>query len=286
MRLFRRRQTQPMRPAPPAPAHVQRHTDWRTYNDVADTYAKVVAPQFAPIAADVLSAAEQPSGARILDVGTGTGNVLAAARNAGVSAVGVDPSVAMLAQAKQADPGSLVAAADTINFPFRDAGFDAVTANFALAFFRKLDTALFEILRVLKQGGIFVASGWEIGEDELTRTWRLLVERAVGVELARDAGTEGSPWEEVAGDRARLEGVLRDAGFHPVQIQRKQYALRLSRDDYITLRTTGAMGRFVKSMLGDGWDRFIDEARAVYAQSFPEHLVDFRDVLIAIATKP
>jgi hypothetical protein len=30
----------------------------------------------------------------------------------------------------------------------------------------------------------------------------------------------------------------------------------------------------------------VDEARALYAQSFPETLVDFRDVLLTVATKP
>jgi len=286
MRLFRRKPSQPASRPTPSSARAPRRADWRTYDDVADTYASVVAPQFAPIAADVLAEAEAAAGARVLDIGTGTGNVLAAARATGTQAIGVDPSVPMLTQAKRADPGFLVSAADTINFPFRDSAFDVVTANFALTFFRKLDTALFEIVRVLKQGGRFVASAWETGEDELTKTWRELVEDAVGVELARDAVKESSPWIDVSGDRARLEGALRDAGFHPVRIDRKQYALRLSRADYIALKTTSPTGRFVKSMLGDGWAAFLEKARAAYAASFPEHLVDFRDVLIAVATKP
>jgi ubiquinone/menaquinone biosynthesis C-methylase UbiE len=249
-------------------------------------YATVVAPHLAPIAADLLSLAELPSGARLLDVGTGSGNVLAAARAAGIAAIGVDPSAGMLAEAKRADPGFLVAAADTINFPVRDAAFDALSANFVLPFFRKLDTALFEIVRVLKPAGSFVASTWELGEDELTKTWRLLVERAVGIELLRDALADAEPWETVSGDRARLEGALRDAGFHPVRVEHRQYTLRLSREDYVTLKATGTMGRFVKGMLGEEWERFVDEARAVYAESFPETLVDFRDVLLAVATKP
>src|SRR5690242_21871871 len=96
----------PQSPSPTPPGH---HNDWRAYEDVADDYARAVAPNFAPIATDLVAFAEIPDGGRLLDVGTGTGAVLRAAGS--LAAFGVDPSVPMLRHAQ----GLEVAAAETIN---------------------------------------------------------------------------------------------------------------------------------------------------------------------------
>ena len=261
---------------PTRPAH---HSDWRTYDDVADDYTRAVAPQLAPIAADLVAFAEIPPDGRLLDVGTGTGAVLQAA--GALAAFGVDPSAPMLKHAK-----GRVAAADTINLPFRDDTFHAATAAFVLPMFAKLDTALFDVIRVLRPGGTLAVATWEAGEDELQKTWRELAERAVGEEMMRDELRDVEPWSLVAGNKDRLEQALRDAGLHPVRVERRKYRLSISRDDYVTEKTTEASGRFVRAMLADEWPEFLERARAAYAATFPESLVDFRDVLLAVGTKP
>jgi ubiquinone/menaquinone biosynthesis C-methylase UbiE len=267
--------------APAAPVTPPRHrTDWRTYDEVSDDYARAVAPQLRPIAADLVAFAEVPASGRLLDVGTGTGVVLDAA--GGLAAFGVDPSVPMLKHGR----AGRIAAADTINLPFRTDTFHAATASFVLPVFRKLDTALFDVIRVLRPGGVLAVATWEEGEDELQKTWRELAERAVGLELLRDELRDVEPWAAVAGNRATLEQALRDAGLHPVRVERRQYKLNISRADYITEKTTEATGRFVRGMLADEWPAFLEQARAAYAASFPEMLVDFRDVLLAVGTKP
>jgi ubiquinone/menaquinone biosynthesis C-methylase UbiE len=268
--------------APSAPLRSSRrahHSDWRMYDDVADDYARAVAPQLAPIGADLVAFAEIPPDGRLLDVGTGTGAVLQAA--GALAAFGVDPSVPMLKHAT-----GRVAGADTINLPFRDDTFHAATAAFVLPMFAKLDTALFDVIRVLRPGGTLAVATWEAGEDELQKTWRELAERAVGEEMMRDELRDVEPWSLVAGNRDRLEQALRDAGLHPVRVERRKYRLSMSRDDYVTEKTTEASGRFVRAMLADEWPEFLERARAAYAATFPESLVDFRDVLLAVGTKP
>jgi hypothetical protein len=48
-----------------------------------------------------------------------------------------------------------------------------------------------------------------------------------------------------------------------------------------------ATGRFVKDMLGaSGWASLQERTRAVFAERFPDPLNDFREVIIATATKP
>jgi SAM-dependent methyltransferase len=179
-----------------------------------------------------------------------------------------------------------ITAADTINLPFRNDTFHAATASFVLPLFKKLDTALFDVIRVLRPGGVVAVATWEEGEDELQKTWRELAERAVGLELLRDELRDVEPWAAVAGNRARLEQAFRDAGLHPVRVERRTYKLTISRADYIAEKTTEATGRFVRGMLADEWPAFMEQARAAYAATFPEMLVDFRDMLLAVGTKP
>jgi ubiquinone/menaquinone biosynthesis C-methylase UbiE len=283
MRWFKKKDDAPA-PQPPSvlsvPMKSVHHSDWRTFDDVADDYARAVAPHFAPIAADLVAFAEIPSGSRLLDVGTGTGVVLRAAGD--VAAFGVDPSVAMLQRARDLN----VAAAETINLPFRTDTFHAATAQFVLAMFTKLDTALFDVIRVLRPGGVLAVATWEAGEDELSKTWRELAERAVGEEMMRDELRDVEPWTNVAENKDRLEQALRDAGLHPVRVERRKYKLTMSRDDYVTEKTTQSSGRFVRAMLKDEWPAFLETARATYAKTFPDALVDFRDVLLAAGTKP
>jgi ubiquinone/menaquinone biosynthesis C-methylase UbiE len=260
----------------PAPVH----TDWRTYDTVADDYARVVAPHFAPIAADLVAFAEIPDGSMLLDIGTGTGSILRAAGR--LVAFGIDPSSAMLRHAM----GFNVAAAETINLPFRADTFHGATAQFVLPLFAKLDTALFDIIRVLRPGGVLAVATWEAGEDELTKTWRELTERAVGEEMMRDEMRELEPQWDVVANKDRLEQTLRDAGLHPVRVERRKYKLEMSRDDYLTEKTTHPRARFVREMLRAEWPQFMEHARETYAATFPEQLVDFRDVLFAAGTKP
>jgi len=283
MKWFKKKSETPaLQPTPvsttqPTAVH---HSDWRTYDDVADDYARAVAPHFAPIAADLVAFAEVPASGRLLDIGTGTGTVLKAAKE--LEAFGVDPSPAMLRHAK----GLNVAAAETINLPFRTDRFHVATAQFVLPLFTKLDTALFDIIRVLRPGGVLAVATWEAGEDELTKIWRELTERAVGEEMMRDEMRELEPQAAVAENKDRLEQALRDAGLHPVRVERRKYKLEMSRDDYLTEKTTHPRARFVRSMLRAEWPQFLENARAMYAATFPDNLVDFRDVLFAVGTKP
>jgi SAM-dependent methyltransferase len=101
-------------------------------------------------------------GERVLDVGCGSGVVtreIARRVGAGGRAVGLDPSRALLAVARQlAQEAGL---ADRIEFreggalqlPFEDATFDAVVCATVLSHVPNGDTAILELARVLRAGG-------------------------------------------------------------------------------------------------------------------------------------
>src|SRR5207247_11284042 len=148
---------------------------------------RIHAPRLAQPAGDLVALAEPPPGGRVLDVGTGTGVAASAAAALlgpeGV-AVGVDVSLGMLGQAARARPALRLAAAEAIDLPFRDGTFDAVTGSFVVSHFTKYQTALFDMIRVLKTGGRLALSSWPDGDrDGLQKTWLELVAAAVGQQI-------------------------------------------------------------------------------------------------------
>jgi ubiquinone/menaquinone biosynthesis C-methylase UbiE len=262
-------------------------SQWQTFDDVADIYDRVRAPVHAAPARDLVDLVAPSRGARVLDVGTGTG-VAAEAAAAAVGpegfVVGIDPSLPMLRLALPRHPHVL--AAQAIDLPFRDETFDAVLANFVIAFFTKYDTALFDMLRVLRRGGTLGVTWWGGGPDEFSRTWTELAETFATRELLRDAVQKAIPWNQHFRDRHRLEETLRDARLREVQVYRRQYRSTMSQADYLAGREASSEGRSLRATLGDTlWDRFRERAADAFSERFPDPLGDTNEVLIAVGTK-
>jgi SAM-dependent methyltransferase len=97
---------------------------------------------------------------RILDVGCADGYVTAeiAAKTRG-EVVGIDISEERIARGRVDRPGITFQKADAHDLPFERATFDAVITNFTLMWTKDADRVLEEAWRVLKPGGVFLASG-------------------------------------------------------------------------------------------------------------------------------
>ena len=122
----------------------------------AEVYDRAFVPalfaQWGPV---VAAAAGVAAGARVLDVGCGTGAAtVAAAARAGRDGrvVGLDPNPEMLTVARR-KPGIEWVEGRAEELPFRDAEFDAVVSQFAMMFFDDRVAALREMQRVLAPGG-------------------------------------------------------------------------------------------------------------------------------------
>ena len=151
-----------------------------------------------------LAAAELVGARRVLDVGTGEGQIarLAMAGAAGerVTAIGVDPTAAQLALAGERGGGPAYARAGAADLPFRDRAFDAVVACLVFEHIDDVASAIAEVARVLEPGGRFLfflnhpllqtpGSGWIDDVDLAEQYWRIgpyLVEDHTLEEVEKD----------------------------------------------------------------------------------------------------
>ena len=90
---------------------------------------------------------------RVLDVGTGPGDVAEAVAAAGATPIGVDFSAAMVAVARGRNAVGALVIGDAEVLPFADAAFDAVVMNLCLMHLARPAAALAEAYRVLRPGG-------------------------------------------------------------------------------------------------------------------------------------
>ncbi|MDH7568285.1 MAG: methyltransferase domain-containing protein [Armatimonadota bacterium] len=124
----------------------------------------------------VVRAARLQPGARVLDVGSGTGvlipAVLAAVGESGW-VVALDISAEMLKRAREKGYGANVSwiLGDAQRIGVRNAVFDAVFCNAALPHFNCKEAALAELARVLRPGGVLIISH-PIGREAVNRLHR------------------------------------------------------------------------------------------------------------------
>lgn len=135
---------------------------------------------------------------RVLDVGTGEGQLARALAGRGVDVTGVDGSTAQLATAvaRGGPPRYLRAAASGL--PFATGAFDGVLACLVFEHIVEVDTAIREVARVLRPGGRFLFllnhpliqtpdSGWiddHILEEQYWRIGPYLTESVMHEEIA------------------------------------------------------------------------------------------------------
>ena len=144
--------------AAPDPAERARHV-WSI-----GSYSSI-APDFLPMAAHLVRAADVAAGDRVLDVACGTGNVAITAARRGASVTGLDITPSMLEAARE---NAAIAGLDDVEWregdaaalPFEDDAFDVTLSCVGHMFAEPPDAAARELLRVTRPGGRVAFTSW------------------------------------------------------------------------------------------------------------------------------
>jgi SAM-dependent methyltransferase len=221
---------------------MSRQAQWQVTGSAAEVYEKELVPAiFGPWAELVIDLADPQKGDRVLDVAWGTGIIArTVADRVGPTGVvvGVDLNPGMLKVAgtvwsSGSHSGAQVewqeASADKLPFP--DASFNVVCCQLGLQFFVDRPAALREMHRVLAAGGRLAVMVWRgLDESPGFATLAEALERYVG-EAA--AATMRAPFGLSNADQ--LEGLVRNAGFQDVAIQKRVGTVRFASPERLVL---------------------------------------------------
>jgi ubiquinone/menaquinone biosynthesis C-methylase UbiE len=194
------------------------------FDAVAAGYDRAMARVLGPFVPDLLAACRLGPGSRLLDVGTGTGLVAAAAvaaPGAAIRAVGLDVSPAMLARARErvARLGVALVTGDAEALPCRDGSFDAAAGHFVLVFLERPAAAMAEVRRVLRPGGRVALTA--LTRPEATAYGPVL--EALGRRAPRARELLGRLC--AFGPPDRLAALLTGAGFRDAQVEQVRRAV-------------------------------------------------------------
>lgn len=161
-----------------------------------------------------------PRGARWLDVGCGTGafTELVFDTCAPASIVAVDPAPAQIEHARKSSVAQRAdfRVADAQSLPFPDGTFDVVTSALVINFIPDRPTALAEMRRLSRPGGVVAGYVWDFAarREPIAPIREGL--RRVGVDVPGVVGTEASRLDALADLFARAG--LSDISTRPIDI--------------------------------------------------------------------
>lgn len=171
----------------------------------------------------VTAAVDPRPGQRVLDLAGGTGTSSLPFAQAGAFVVPCDFSLGMLQVGRARLPQLPFTAGDALHLPFQDATFDAVTISFGLRNFADVPTALAEMRRVTKPGGVLVVCEFSSPTLPAFRTVYLEYLMRALPAVARKVSSNPEAYVYLAEsirawpDQQGLSDVIAEAGWSSVQ---------------------------------------------------------------------
>lgn len=191
----------------------------------------------------LLDAAHVSAGSRVLDIGTGPGEVAAKSAARGAIVVGLDFAEAMVTLASRTHPGLTFVVADAQAPPFADRSFDAIVGNFTFHHLSDQRRALGSWRRLLRPGGWLALTVWDA--PAANRLMGLFVDAVAAAGATPPPELPVGPPMTTTDDA--YHEALRLAGFDSTSVGTIRFTLQLATTDALWNRMlassvrTGAM---------------------------------------------
>ena len=183
---------------------------------VADRYGELLSPITGQAIEPLLDAAGVRAGMRVLDVGTGPGDVAAAAVARGALATGIDIAAAMVELAARRNPDATFVQGSATELPFAEESFDAAVGNLLILHVGEPEKAAQELARVVVPDGRVALSTWDV--PERSPLFNALLGAVADAEASTPSEVPHRPSFFQFGEDDAFRALLDGAGFVDVEI--------------------------------------------------------------------
>ncbi|KJL28129.1 class I SAM-dependent methyltransferase [Microbacterium oxydans] len=192
----------------------------KSWDGVGAAYAASYAVLCAGTGDTLIQLLGDAAGRRMLDVGSGTGDLAARFADLGWDVIGCEPEDSMRAVAEREHPDVRFVRGGLPDLPFADGSFDAVTANFVLNHVADPRLAARGMARVAVPSAPLAATIWI---DSPSWFWREVCERA---HLVPATGELLQPDKEFERTAFGFAGMLAEAGWQTVAAVEESWTWR------------------------------------------------------------
>jgi SAM-dependent methyltransferase len=253
------------------------------YDQIARGYAEHWAPLLLSLSEPLVRAVSERlrDGARVLDLGCGTGALGSAIASRGGRVVGVDGSAAMLGQA----PRTLArAAGDIERLPLADASVCAVVCTFVLQHLPSPSRAFAEAARAVRPGGVLATATWAADSDETGGPYDLMAAVLDHAGAGPDPG--GGGWHARVNAPAKMRRYARVAGLRTERAWVERRAHRWTPETFLGWATSmGWLWRRLETLDQAARARAVSETRAGLRALSREELTWRPEVVFLLAAR-
>jgi len=211
-------------------------------------WAEFQEPHFSPLYRAVLDSVGIGAGAKVLDVGCGSGLFCSHAAKRGAAVAGIDAAEGLLAIARERTPSGDFRTGEMEELPFADASFDLVSGFNSFQFAADPVNALRQARRVAKPGGAVSIAVWGLAKD----CQAAAILKAMGSLLPPPP--PGTPGPFALSEPGVMEDMLSKAGLKPGRAVDVDTPFEF-KDDETAYRAMAASGPGIRAFRVAGGDK-------------------------------